>query len=221
MERKDSSNILDGINNNTYNLIFSDNYNGPRLVSNDEEFLLCAIEEFTKLDDQEIEYVLNHNTIFKRVKNGFVVERNSKKYSFAILDTYFDDVYKEELRSDRRRTKCVSTSISLAHNFDRDCKVVFGYLDSEHDRIMHAVFVDCSQEKEIVYDYTKNLVVTMDDYIEMAKYQIINEISGDDIKRDYKYLRQIEHLSSKFYLCFRDEMMRDLKKNKKVFKMED
>ena len=58
-----------------------------------------------------------------------------------------------------------------------------------------------------------------DKYMELYDYKIINEVPGDDIKKDFEIIRKIDNLSSKFYLCFRDEVMRDLKKNEKVFKL--
>lgn len=219
MERKDQSNTIDGINNNTYDMLFKEDYQGSRLAKNDKEFLMCAIENFTKLDDKEIKYVIKHTDVFKKSKNGFIASRNGLEYSFALLDNFFDDELREELRSDNRRGKCVQTSVSMAYNFDQESKVVIGYLNSDEERIIHVIFVDCSQDVEIAYDYTKNVVMKKDDYIELNNYEVINEISGDDIREDMKIIRSIDHFSSKLYLCFRDEIMRDLKKNEKVFKL--
>ncbi|MBR3117200.1 MAG: hypothetical protein IKF36_04925 [Bacilli bacterium] len=219
MERNDQSSTQDGINNNTYEMFFMDEYKGPRFAENDREFLMCAIEEFTKLDDRDIEYILEHANVFKREKRGFSASKNGLKYYFALLDTFFDDEIREDLRSDNRKGKCIQTSMSMAYNYEDDCKIMIGYIDNNKDKILHAVFVGCIEGMEIVFDYSKNVAMKKEDYIEINDYKVINEVSGKDFKEDYEYIKQLNSLSSKFYLCYRDEIMKDIKKNEKVFKL--
>lgn len=220
MDRIDQSDTIDGINNNTYNALFIDGPFKSRLVSNDREYLSCAIDEFTKLSDEDIEYVVNNTDVFERVKNGFVAKHNDKKYKFILLDSFFGEDKKEELRSSRRQGKCVQTSIGMAYTAKEDCKVAVGYLDDSMDRVLHAVFVDCSSDEEYVFDFSKNLVMRKEDYCDLQDYRIINEIKGEDIKKDMKVLRTISFLASKLYLCYRNEIMKDLKKNKKMLKLD-
>ena len=221
MLRKDESNTLDGINNNTYEMFFIDEVVPDRLAKDDREYMMAAVQQFTKLNDEEIDYVVEHaNNIFLRNGKVFEVNKNSKKYKFSLLD-YFLEGCKEELRSDARLGQCVSTSISLANCTDTKCKVMIGYIDNSVDKMLHTVYVDCAYEKEYVFDYTMNLVMEKKQYLELMDYVIINEVDGEKIKKDRKMLQDFEHFGSKFYLCFRDEIMKDLEKNKKVLKLED
>lgn len=221
MERKDNSLSYDGINNNTYNMIFIDEPVESRYSCNNREFIQGIISQFTKLSDEEINEVLNKVPLFKRKKEGYIVKRHFKKYYFMLLDTVLKDE-KENLRSDNRRGKCIPFSIGMANSFDKKCKVAIGYLDNsdKNYRVLHAVFVDCSKKEEYVLDYTINVIMKKKDYIELNDFRILNEISGEDIKKDLSLLLNIERMSTKFYLCFRDEIINDLEKNKNILKIK-
>ena len=221
MLRSDLSNSLDGINNNTYELLFIDNVVNERLAKNDREFMMAAVQQFTKLNDEEIDYVVEHsNNIFLRNGMIFEINKNSKKYKFSLLDFFLEEC-KDELRSDDRLGKCTEKSISLALGSDEGNKVMVGYLDNSVDKILHTVFLECNYDKEYVFDYTMNLVMEKGQYLELVDFKIINEIDVEIIKKDMKIICKIGHFGSKFYLLFRDEIMKDLEKNKKVLKLED
>ena len=221
MLRIDESNTLDGINNNTYEKFFIEGQIEDRRAKDDREFIMAAIQHFTKLSDDDIDYVVEKsNSIFLRNKNIFEVNKNSKKYRFSLLD-YFLENCKEELRSDDRLGKCTETSIGFALATGKDSKVMIGYLDNSKDKILHAVYLDCGYDKEYVFDYTMNLVMTKNQYLELMDFKIINEVNGEDLINDRKVLKAFEHFGTKFYLCFRDEIMKDLEKNKKILKLED
>lgn len=222
MERKDNSLSYDGINNNTYNMIFIDEPVESRYSCNNREFIQGIISQFTKLSDEEINEVLKKIPFFKRKGNGFIVKRHFKKYYFMLLDTVLKDE-KENLRSDNRRGKCIPFSIGMANSFDKKCKVAIGYLDNsdKNYRVLHAVFVDCSKEEEYILDYTNNVIMKKKDYIKLNDYKIVNEVTGEDIKKDLPILLNIEHISTKFYLCFRNEVMKDLEKNNNVLKLKN
>ena len=220
MLRSDLSNSLDGINNNTYELLFIDNMVNERLAKNDREFMMAAVQQFTKLNDEDIDYVVEHsNNIFLRNGMIFEINKNSKKYRFTLLDYFLED-RKEELRSDDRLGKCTEKSISLALGSDEGSKVMVGYLDNSVDKILHAVFLECNYDKEYVFDYSMNLVMEKKQYLELMDYIVINEIDSKNVKNDIDFIKKIDHFSIKFYFCFRDEMMNDLEKNKKVLKLE-
>ena len=219
MLRRDDSDTLDGINNNTYEMLFIEEPVPDRLAKDDREFIMAAIQNFTKLSDEDIDYVVEHsNNIFLRNGKVFEVNKNSRKYRFSLLDYFLQDC-KEELRSDARLGQCVPASISLANNTDNKCKVMIGYIDNSVDHFLHSVYVDCAYEKEYVFDFTMNLVMEKEQYLELMDYKIINEVDGDNIKKDMKIICKIGHFGSKFYLLFRDEIMKDLEKNKKALKL--
>ena len=220
MKRSDLSNTLDGINNNTYQLFFMVKEFKDEPNNDDKEFLLGTIQQFTKLNDKSIEYVLNKTDIFKRKDNVFEVNYNNLKYDFKLLDSYLIK-NKEELRSKERIGKCIHKSISLANSYEGNCKVLLGYIYNNSDKLLHSVFLECSNNHEYVFDYTMNLIMEKEKYMELFDFKIINEIDGNDIKKDKNIILKMEYISSKFYLCFRDEIMKDLNKNSKVLKLED
>ena len=219
MIRKDKSNTLDGINNNTYELLFSDE-RITSIAKDDREFLAAAIQEFTKLSDEDIDYVIRETNVFKKNGKMYEARKGSKIYRFSLLDYYLEEC-KDELRSDNRIGKCAHKSTSLAYSDKNRCKVMIGYVDNDDAKILHTVYVNCQYDKEYVFDYTMNLVMNKGQYLDLMNYKIINEISGENIKKDKEILCSIEYISSKFYLCFRDELMKDLEKNKKILKLED
>lgn len=217
MRRMDESNTLDGINNNTYNLFFIDKMEDDRFARNDREFIYAAIQQFTKLDDDNIEYVIEKTDMFKKKGIGFEARYKLKKYNFILLDYFLKDE-KEKLRSEERLGKCIYNSICLARNYDGKCKVIIGYLENNTDRILHSIFMNCEMKNNFILDYTMNIVMKEEDYMELFDFKIINEISGEDIKKDINFIPKV--ISSKFYLCFRNEIIKDLKKNEKIFRLE-
>ncbi|MBQ3475106.1 MAG: hypothetical protein IJH20_02950 [Bacilli bacterium] len=219
MIRKDKSNTLDGINNNTYELLFSDE-RITSIAKDDREFLAAAIQEFTKLSDEDIDYVIRETNIFKKNGKMYEARKESKIYRFSLLD-YFLEERKDELRSEDRLGKCTEKSISLAMGNVNKSKVVIGYLDNSVDKVLHAIFVDYTYDKEYVFDYSMNIVMEKRQYLELMDYDIINEIESVNIKKDKKILDRFDHFGTKFYLCYRDEIMNNLEKNKKVLRLED
>lgn len=217
MYRTDESNTLDGINNNTYNMFFIDKEVDDRLAKNDRELIYASIQKFTKLDDENIKFVLENMDMYKKKGIGFEVNYKSKKYDFILLD-YFLNNSKDELRGDARLGKCIYKSMGLAKSYDEKCKVLIGYLDNSSDRILHAVFMSCEMKNNFIFDYTMNVVMEKDKYLELFDFKIINEIDGEDIKNDVNIIPK--NISLKFYLCFRDEIIKDLKKNEKALKLE-
>ena len=104
MRRSDESNTLDGINNNTYEMLFHDE-RVTSMAKDDREFLIGAIQEFTKLSDEDIQYVLKNTNVFTGKDKVFEACKGSKRYRFSLLDYFFED-HKDELRSNDRIGKC-------------------------------------------------------------------------------------------------------------------
>ena len=96
-----------------------------------------------------------------------------------------------------------------------------GYISYEDIDILHTV-VECEKDGKIkIVDYTKNLIMDKEEYIGLTNFRIIQRISRDDFLRDNRIInRCMPRMSLVVYLCFRDEIMKDLKKNNKVLKLE-
>ena len=218
MIRKDYSTTYDGINNNTYEKFFiEEDY--VRQVENKKEYIISAIQEFTMFDDYGLEYITSKNGLIRRDETGFIARMGFKEYPFMLLD-FFMEADKDELRSERRYGQCFNASLDLANIIEDDCKVSVGYLHNNSDRIMHAVLVKNEENFDMVFDYTMNLIMQKDDYQELTDFKIVNEISGDKVKKDRDLLLKLGlGMSIKFYSFFRDEIMSDFEKNKKVLKL--
>ena len=219
MYRSDKSNTIDGINNNTYNVFFINEEKNANTKS-DREFLYTAIQQFTKLKDFEMDKVIKNTDMFEKNDTLFTAKYKDLKYNFILLDSFLEE-NKEELRSNSRLGQCIYKSMTFAINYDGNCKIIVGYLDNNSDKILHAVFLEYDDNKEFVFDYTMNLIMKKEDYMELFDFKVINKIDGKDIKKDIYLLYSLEYISSKFYLCFRDEFINSLKKNNKILKLED
>ena len=76
--------------------------------------------------------------------------------------------------------------------------------------------------KEYVFDYTCNLVMNKEGYYAFNGIkEVFSKISCNDIRNDAKIIEQFnKKLPLKLYLTFRDELMKDLQKNKEIFNEE-
>ena len=55
------------------------------------------------------------------------------------------------------------------------------------------------------------------DYYKITEFEEIARFKGDTVKDDMLYAGPLD-LGSKVYVCFRDEIIKDLEKNKTLFK---
>lgn len=221
MRRFDGSVTEDGINENTYNLLFK---TGPFYIreesKSDNEFILKLIESFTLCSDLEERFFLSKDSIIERENDGYIIDMGDRKIFFSRMDHYVDSETALELRTTKRYGKCCTSSMNFALQSEKKCSVMIGYIHYSELKMIHAVFVEKYPYGDIVYDYTKNFVMNKEDFEDVTEFELINEIDGNDIKEDFEYLRKIGYIPSKTYLLYRDEIMKDLKKNKKVFKLE-
>ena len=65
-------------------------------------------------------------------------------------------------------------------------------------------------------DWTRNIMMPKEDYIELFNFKILSSVDKNDLKNDFDIVRDLE-FTTKHYLLFRDEIMRDINKNKELF----
>ncbi len=150
-----------------------------------------------------------------------------KDYEFSLFsDFVISENKKRELLSDDRVGKCFPTSIETLfgmRNVDKDRKkVVLGNVKiRDKENFLHAVamFKSMKTDEWKTIDYTINLVMNSEHYSTLKNYTIINEIPYDVMDSLYDYLEQWGPFLDKFLiLYFGNEMLRDLEKNKTLFK---
>ena len=220
MLRFDRSSTLDGINNNTYDTLFN---NGPiylrQETTSEKEFMLKQIELFTLLSAPVENIILKGNNLIKKNRDGYIIKQGKRQYFFYKMDQFVDEETGEILKTGERYGKCCTASMKYAYNSDKECEVVIGHINYSNTKMLHALFVEKYPDGDIVYDYTKNLVMKKEDYFDLTNYEVINVVTGKKIKKDIDYLEAFKYIPTKAYLCFRDEIIRDLKKNKKSLKL--
>ena len=217
--RKDSSNNKDGINNNTYNLLFSDTfYNVDNEYLNDTAVI---IENFTMLNEIDRLIVLTQSDMFKYKNKTYTYNDGEEEYTFSLLEDLFGDAEtKRILHSPERYGSCHHASIGMCLNLPhKNSKILTGYINYSDCRILHSVYYYEEDGMEIIYDYTKNIMMRKDEYFRLTNFKLINEIEREKLIEDKNFICN-SNISVKAYMVFRDEMMRDIKKNEKVLQLE-
>ena len=204
-----------GMNKNTLKSFFLDEPDFEIVkATTTEESIMAGIEYFTKLNDEELEECLKKSSYFSKYDDYYRVDFDDRRYFFRKIDPYFDGVIKNELCSNERYGNCCEAAIDFAYMAEGDGKVVIGYLRTGNEKILHAVFVNNGR----VWDYTKNLIMNEEEYYQLTNFQVINEVDGNDIIREMPLIGGLNFILLKFYLLYRDEVMKDLDKNKTLIK---
>lgn len=128
--------------------------------------------------------------------------------------------YRQELESHKRYGKCHEMSIALLGSL-KNANILTGYVSVEDEDILHSVVEYEKDGKTKIIDYTKNLIMDAEDYIGLTNFRIFQRISRKEFLKDRKILkRYFNNLSSRAYLCFRDEIMNEIKNKKKILKIK-
>lgn len=230
MEEISKDLISNGMNINTYNLLFDDinNKMSDKKGSCESLNALCVISKFTKFDDIKIYCLMAgmYETIddydFRTISwsdelNSFIYQKGNFKISFNLLSDFMthEDV-KKELTSDERIHKCHEKSILLASIYP-NFRIITGYIYLEKQRMLHSVIEYDDNEETIILDWTKNLRMLKEDYIRLTNLRVIETIEGYDVKNDITGPIIQMGMDFKTYCAFRPEIVKELKKNNSIF----
>lgn len=229
-KRKDGSPMNDGINNNTYELLFGDFDNLPKNERGTYENVIAfaTIDRFTKLQEKKIftkllkmiykksNIDLNKITFNKEIKQ-FEYRDNDKVITFDRLSDHFqDEDLKKELMSDKRYGECHSRAMNIAPSI-KDSKIVTGYVTLGNSKVLHSIIEYDVDDKTIVLDWTRNLHITKEQYIELTKFVELSSFDGREVIDDIELITGNLNIGVKPYVVFREELMRDIKKNPQIF----
>ena len=209
------------INENTKKVLFAPTikrripyHNGDYLIDieisnfNDFERYIRSLKgEKVKHKPRKIK--INKNKIYHYV-NG------EMDLVYEKLSDYIKSIkYLNELKSYKRYGKCHDRSIELAVSI-KNSFLLTGYTSYEDIDILHTV-VECEKDgKTKIIDYTKNLIMDKEEYIGLTNFRVIQRTSREDYLKDRKVINKfLPNLSTVAYLCFRDEIIKELK-NKKI-----
>lgn len=230
MEEISKDLISNGMNINTYNLLFDDinNKMSDKKGSCESLNALCVISKFTKFDDIKIYCLMAgmYETIddydFRTISwsdelNSFIYQKGNFKIPFNLLSDFmtYEDV-KKELTSDERIHKCHEKSILLASIYP-NFRIITGYVYLEKQRMLHSVIEYDDNEETIILDWTKNLRMLKEDYIRLTNLRVIETIEGYDVKNDIAGPIIQMGMDFKTYCAFRPEIVKELKKNNSIF----
>lgn len=230
MEEISKDLISNGMNINTYNLLFDDinNKMSDKKGSCESLNAFCVISKFTKFDDIKIYCLMAgmYETIddydFRTISwsdelNSFIYQKGNFKIPFNLLSDFMthEDV-KKELTSDERIHKCHEKSILLASIYP-NFRIITGYVYLEKQRMLHSVIEYDDNEETIILDWTKNLRMLKEDYIRLTNLRVIETIEGYDVKNDIAGPIIQMGMDFKTYCAFRPEIVKELKKNNSIF----
>ena len=92
----------------------------------------------------------------------------------------------------------------------------FLFVYSHKSKYLHSWVKVNYERKDMVIDYTRNVLMNKEGYYLMQRAIPLSRISNQDIKRDMKILKQsgvLRNFNIKEYLLFRHEIIKDLEKN--------
>ena len=144
-------------------------------------------------------------------------EEKKDTYHFDTISRYIfeNNEIKNELETKKRYRKCHMRSIDLALAIG-DAKVVTGIAKLNGVEFLHSVVEIMLDNKTLYLDWTRNIMMPQDEYKRLFRYREISKVDIKNIISDIEYIREF-NLNIKEYLLFRDELMKDVEKNKSVF----
>ena len=149
----------------------------------------------------------------------YVELANGKKIRFVLISDNMetkDKKYIKELESSKRKGKCHYRAFDVAIAFD-DANILTGLAMIGNKQYLHSVVETKNAKGELIcLDWTRNIMMPKEDYIELFNFRILSVVAKDSIEEDIDYIRDLE-FTTKHYLLFRDEIISDMMKNKDIF----
>ena len=231
INRFDGSQVNDGINTNTYDLLFKDYYNLPKEECNSKENLipLLTIDKFTLCEKKnlliKLKRLIDKSEGIDVSRIQFDEESKRYKYVDENNEIFFNMISKicetnnnviDELTSNKRYGKCHSGIISIAPNVPNSY-VVTGYITVANRKVLHSILEYKVDDKTIVLDWTRNITIEKNDYDRLTKFEEISRFKGKLVKEDLKLIKGF-NLGCKAYVTFRDEIISDLEKKKYLYR---
>ena len=127
-----------------------------------------------------------------------------------------DEDIKKELMSNKRHRQCHEKARNIAPSI-RGSKIVTGYVTIGDRKVLHSIIEYDVDNKTVVIDWTSNLHITKEQYVELTKFVELSSFEGRKVIDDIELITENFNIGIKPYVVFREEIMRDIKKNSQIF----
>ena len=191
------------------------------------------INEYTSTTNPEeekqklIDLLKSWSDYIKRVdvnQTAATIETNKGIINVRILSDIIPELKDDDcdIQTGDRIKKCHQKSLEISNRLGIPNEVVTGYVYGISDKLkwLHS-WVECDIEgNEYVIDYTMNALINREGYYMIKNAEPLSRISNKNLANDKKIINkfaEVAPITNKEYLVFRDEIMRELEKNKKLF----
>lgn len=229
---------LGGINRKTYDLLFEDEKLPiiEEKTEKDKNRILREIATFTKLDEKSRKgkfFMKLYEIIFHMDFNKISYNKESRKYEYNSFDKVItfeklsdkieDKKIKKELLSSKREGECHTAALMLVDHFENPATILTGTLYGKN--LLHSIIELQSKNNNYIVDYTLNLIMPKQYYMYLTQFKQIENIKDIDTLKDKKDGTEDFYTDIGFYikpyLTFREELKKDLKKNKTMLNEVD
>lgn len=167
-----------------------------------------------------VQNVVHADSDFTITTDSYIVTGYNLSKKLPWIEALFPEI------SDRRRYgECYELSTKLtevltAYGIQSDVITGIVYGRTDEMKCLHSWVETIIDDEDFVLDPTLNACLKKDGYYRIQHAEPLSRISGKTLKNDYELLaklRKVQHFNLYEYLLFRDEIMKDLKKNLKLF----
>lgn len=229
----------DGINLNTKSILFSDN---DIYLENERQIyeklkIIYAIDIYTQIVHKNKIKKMIRKSLAKRLdidvsnirynnerKKHEYALTSGEKISFDVLSEHLEKPSKdiiEELESKKRHGKCHIQSIVVGISI-KDSIIQTGTIIVGNKKVLHSVVeIKNKAGDDIIIDWTRNLEIEKEKYIKLFNFNILSSIKSEDVHIDKEFIKYLPNFELKPYLTFRNELIRDIDRNKSLFEQSE
>ena len=235
MDNKNSKYNESGINNNTYNLLFSDYDNIPKeeQPALEKSYIISVIQLYTRFREKSIfskilklnferKYKIDFSKIkFNEENQNYEYEFQGEVYTFDKLSKKINDKnIKKELESEKRYRKCHLKSAEIATSLPKSC-ILTGYVKRYNGKFLHSIVEIEKEDGKYIIDYTKNIIMPKEQYVKLTEFEELESISDLEYLEYIQRLENILDLNGKVLLTFGREIFKELEKNSFLIKSNE
>ena len=155
----------------------------------------------------------DHSLNIKTMQGNINVIKMNNVFKLLKTDSIIGTKYRSGLCHEK------SIFLSLCLDIDNDLLTGYVYGLSDKDKYLHSVVEFTSKNKKYILDYTMNAIINKDGYDYLMDFEELSRITKSSLQNDFKIFKGFSKLypiGTKEYLVYRDEIMRDINKNKDI-----
>lgn len=217
----------DGINKNTYKLLFSDYDNIPEKEQPaiENSYIITIIQLYTRFREKDIfskllklAFEKKYKIDFSKIKYNektkeYEYEFNGEVYTFDKLSNELENKnVKKELESERRYGQCHEKSIEISMALP-EAYIVTGYIKENKGKFLHSIVEIEKKNEKYVIDYTKNIIMPKEQYVKLTSFEELERISDMEYLQHVQKIANIPDINLKTYTTFGKEIVKELEKN--------